>query len=68
MARYQAGDATTLPFADRSCDAVVCGYGILHVAGLGTCQLTRAPEEKASILRTVVFEELLSWQQFNSRH
>lgn len=30
-ADFQAGDATTLPFADESFDAVVCGYGILHV-------------------------------------
>jgi len=30
-AEFQGGDATELPFADNSFDAVVCGYGILHV-------------------------------------
>lgn len=30
-AEFQSGDATELPFADRSFDAVVCGYGIMHV-------------------------------------
>ena len=30
-AEFQSGDATELPFADDSFDAVVCGYGIMHV-------------------------------------
>ncbi len=30
-AEFQSGDATALPFADNSFDAVVCGYGIMHV-------------------------------------
>lgn len=30
-ASFQSGDATELPFADNSFDAVVCGYGIMHV-------------------------------------
>lgn len=30
-AEFQSGDATELPFADNSFDAVVCGYGIMHV-------------------------------------
>jgi SAM-dependent methyltransferase len=30
-ADFQSGDANELPFADNSFDAVVCGYGIMHV-------------------------------------
>jgi SAM-dependent methyltransferase len=30
-AEFQEGDATELPFPDNSLDAVVCGYGIMHV-------------------------------------
>jgi ubiquinone/menaquinone biosynthesis C-methylase UbiE len=30
-AEFQSGDATDLPFADNSFDAIVCGYGIMHV-------------------------------------
>jgi ubiquinone/menaquinone biosynthesis C-methylase UbiE len=30
-AQFQAGDATSLPFPDNSFDAIVCGYGIMHV-------------------------------------
>jgi len=30
-AEFQSGDATELPFADKSFDAIVCGYGIMHV-------------------------------------
>jgi len=30
-AEFQDGDATKLPFPDNSFDAVVCGYGIMHV-------------------------------------
>ncbi|NVN88429.1 MAG: methyltransferase domain-containing protein [Rhodopseudomonas sp.] len=30
-AEFRAGDATDLPFADSSFDAILCGYGILHV-------------------------------------
>lgn len=30
-AEFQAGDAQDLPFPDNSFDAIVCGYGILHV-------------------------------------
>jgi ubiquinone/menaquinone biosynthesis C-methylase UbiE len=30
-AEFQEGDATELPFPDNSFDAVVCGYGIMHV-------------------------------------
>jgi SAM-dependent methyltransferase len=30
-AEFESGDATRLPFADGSFDAVVCGYGVMHV-------------------------------------
>jgi len=30
-AEFQSGDATQLPFPDKSFDAIVCGYGIMHV-------------------------------------
>ncbi len=30
-AEFQEGDATELPFPDNSFDAIVCGYGIIHV-------------------------------------
>ena len=30
-AEFQQGDAQVLPFDDRSFDAVVCGYGVIHV-------------------------------------
>ena len=30
-AEFQDGDATRLPFPDDSFDAVVCGYGVMHV-------------------------------------
>lgn len=30
-AEFQAGDAQALPFPDNSFDAVVCGYGIMHL-------------------------------------
>jgi ubiquinone/menaquinone biosynthesis C-methylase UbiE len=30
-AAFQDGDETNLPFADNSFDAIVCGYGIMHV-------------------------------------
>ncbi len=30
-AEFQSGDAQDLPFPDNSFDALVCGYGILHV-------------------------------------
>ena len=30
-AEFESGDATARPFADNSFDAVVCGYGIMHV-------------------------------------
>jgi ubiquinone/menaquinone biosynthesis C-methylase UbiE len=30
-AEFRSGDALALPFADNSCDAVVCGYGVMHV-------------------------------------
>jgi len=30
-AEFQDGDATNLPFGDNSFDAIVCGYGIMHV-------------------------------------
>jgi SAM-dependent methyltransferase len=30
-AEFRQGDATELPFPDNSFDAVVCGYGIMHV-------------------------------------
>lgn len=30
-AEFESGDALALPFADNSCDAVVCGYGVMHV-------------------------------------
>jgi SAM-dependent methyltransferase len=30
-AEFQAGDAQALPFPDSSFDAVVCGYGLMHV-------------------------------------
>lgn len=29
--RFEQGDAQSLPFPDRSFDAVVCGYGLMHV-------------------------------------
>lgn len=30
-AEFQSGDATDLPFGDNSFDAIVCGYGVMHV-------------------------------------
>lgn len=30
--RFEQGDALSLPFADQSFDAVVCGFGMCHVA------------------------------------
>jgi SAM-dependent methyltransferase len=29
--RFQQGDAQALPFAEKSFDAVVCGYGLMHL-------------------------------------
>lgn len=31
-ARFQAGDAEALPFADGSFDAVICAFGLRHLA------------------------------------
>ena len=45
-AEFQEGDATELPFPDNSFDAVVCGYGIMHVP-----DPERALQEMLRVLR-----------------
>lgn len=45
-AEFQEGDATQIPFPDNSFDAVVCGYGILHVP-----DPERAMQEMLRVLR-----------------
>ena len=32
QAEFRQGDAQDLPFDDESFDAVVCGYGVIHVS------------------------------------
>ncbi len=41
--RFEQGDAQSLPFPDRSFDAVVCGYGLMHVPepGLALAEMRR---------------------------
>ena len=45
-AKFQDGDATNLPFGDNSFDAIVCGYGIMHVP-----DAERAMREMLRVLR-----------------
>jgi ubiquinone/menaquinone biosynthesis C-methylase UbiE len=45
-AEFQSGDALALPFADNSCDAIVCGYGVMHVP-----DPERAMQEMLRVLR-----------------
>lgn len=44
--RFQQGDAQALPFANASFDAVVCGYGLMHLPQPG-----KALDEMSRVLR-----------------
>jgi SAM-dependent methyltransferase len=55
-AEFQSGDAQDLPFPDNSFDALVCGYGILHVP-----DPEKALREFSRVLRPGGHIALSSW-------
>ena len=57
-AEFQSGDAQNLPFPDNSFDALVCGYGILHVPD---------PEARARVFTACCVRRRIALSSWTSR-